>query len=73
MKLRVVSLLSAPASVLQLELSPDANIARYLDIRPPRPARPSFPLPTVEQRERTVARLRRRATASDASMVAGSG
>ncbi|GLQ76588.1 DUF4438 domain-containing protein [Mesorhizobium huakuii] len=69
----VVSLLSAPASILQLELSPDANIARYLDIRPPRPARPSFPLPTVEQRERTVARLRRRATASDASMVAGSG
>ncbi|SFO57461.1 protein of unknown function [Mesorhizobium sp. NFR06] len=69
----VVSLLSAPASRLRLELSPDANIARYLDIRPPRPARPSFPLPTVEQRERTVARLRQRATASAATARTGLG
>lgn len=69
----VVSLLSAPASRLQLELSPDANIARYLDIRPPRPARPSFPLPTVEQRERTVARLRDRATTSSARAETGFG
>ncbi|WP_027061453.1 DUF4438 domain-containing protein [Mesorhizobium loti] len=69
----VVSLLSAPASLLQLELDPDANIARYLDIRQPRPARPCLPLPTVEQRERTVARLRRRATISDAKADAGHG
>ena len=59
----VVSLLSAPANLFKLELAPDANIANYLDIRPARQARPSYPLPTREQHERAVARLRRQAMA----------
>ena len=59
----VVSLLSAPANLFKLELTPDANMANYLDIRPARQARPSYPLPTLEQHERAVARLRRRAMA----------
>ncbi|MGM4915042.1 DUF4438 domain-containing protein [Rhizobium sp. 768_B6_N1_8] len=54
----VVSLLSAPASLLQLEVSADANIAGLLDIRPASAPRATYPLPTREQHERTVARLR---------------
>ena len=56
----VVSLLSAPATLLQTELCPNANIARYLDIRPVQPPRPSHPLPTLEQNERAVVRRRER-------------
>lgn len=54
----VVSLMSAPASMLQLELSADANLASLLDIRPAYAPRATYPLPTKEQHERTVARLR---------------
>ena len=54
----VVSLLSAPASMIQLELSADANIAGLLDIRRASAPRATYPLPTMEQHERTLARLR---------------
>ncbi len=47
----VVSLMSAPAALLQPELCPHANIAGYLGIRTPRPARAALPLPAREQRE----------------------
>lgn len=53
----IVSLLSAPAALIQPELRPDANIARYLDIRPPAMPRHSYPLPTRERRERIAAGL----------------
>jgi hypothetical protein len=59
----VVSLLSAPAAMFRLAITPDANISNYLDIRPARPPRASYPLPTREQHERAVARLRQRAIA----------
>ena len=59
----VVSLLSGPASILTLEHAPDANIAHYLDIRPPRAPRASYPLPTREQHERAAAQQRRHALA----------
>jgi hypothetical protein len=59
----VVSLLSAPAALLQPELCPNANIANYLDIRPAQPPQPSYPLPTIEQSERAVARSRKRVMA----------
>lgn len=57
----VVSLLSAPATMFDLELTPDANIANYLNIRPAQAQRASYPLPTREQHERAVARMRQRA------------
>lgn len=55
----IVSLLSAPAALLQPELCPNANIARYLDIRPLAPPRHAFPLPTREQAEAAAAARRR--------------
>jgi hypothetical protein len=47
----IVSLLSAPAALLQPQIRPDANIARYLDIRPLAAPRHSYPLPTRERHE----------------------
>ncbi|MDB5672324.1 MAG: hypothetical protein JWO25_3283 [Alphaproteobacteria bacterium] len=47
----VMSLLSGPAELLQPEICPNANIARFLDIRTPRPARAALPLPAREQLE----------------------
>ncbi|WP_082006536.1 DUF4438 domain-containing protein [Sphingomonas sp. ERG5] len=52
----VVSLLSAPASVLQPVLDPRANIAAYLDIRTPRPPADFLPLAMRERREADRAR-----------------
>jgi hypothetical protein len=52
----VVSLLSAPSSILQPVLDPDANIAAYLDIRTPRPPRELLPLAMRERQE--IARAR---------------
>jgi hypothetical protein len=54
----VVTLLSGPAALLRPELSTDANIAYYLDIRPPSPAREAAPLPAREAGERAAARRR---------------
>jgi hypothetical protein len=56
----IVSLLSAPASRLQPELRPDANIARYLDIRPLATPRHAYPLPTRERQEQARAGRRGR-------------
>ncbi len=56
----IVSLLSAPAALLQPEICPNANIARYLDIRPLAAPRHSFPLPTRELNEAAAARSRPR-------------
>jgi hypothetical protein len=47
----VVSLMSAPNDLLQPVLDPDANIARYLNIRTPRSPRDILPLAMREQRE----------------------
>jgi hypothetical protein len=52
----VVSLLSAPKQLIQPVLDPNANIARYLDIRTPQSPRAMLPLVMREQRE--AARLR---------------
>lgn len=46
----VVSLMSAPAAIVQPELCPNANIASYLGIRTPRPPRSALPLPSRERR-----------------------
>ena len=56
--LGVVSLLSAPATRLQPVLDPRANIAAYLDIRPPAPPREHQPLAMRERREAAAQRQR---------------
>jgi hypothetical protein len=65
----IVSLLSAPAALLQPDLCPNANIARYLDIRPLAPARHAFPLPTRERTEAAIARRHGRRAAQGAGNV----
>ncbi len=56
----VVSLMSAPAALLQPDLCPNANIASYLGIRTPRPPRAALPLPSRERRAALDARHGRR-------------
>jgi hypothetical protein len=58
----VVSLLSAPAALIQPERRADANIAGYLNIRTPHAARPQLPLSERERRERRRAALTRQVT-----------
>jgi hypothetical protein len=47
----VVSLMSAPVTLLQPVLDPNANIAAYLNIRTPRAPREMLPLPMRERHE----------------------